>query len=1287
MVQSKKKQSPGQSLKNTKEELLVPTLAYYSATGMESSTLSQALFKFLEEGHKFKVIAKTQAQLFDKARREAFIKEALQANVLIIALHGGSDSFAACKEFEKAFSDISSSPRPKVHIQPSSTDVDGVDWAKKYTDKFGSDEYRTFYSYLLEGGSDNFYNLLRLIYNEYTGAKLKVAAPVSQPFDGIYHPDFSGFPSLEEYLAKKIDPNKPTVGLWFHQIYRLNGNLAHFDALIRAVEKKGANILPIFHMRLQDKDLGNSGVVKVAEKYFKDQNGASRIDALLSSMSFSMTLSVPDSNEIFSELNVPVLQATVSYTPRAVWEGSMQGLSTMEVSMSAAQPEFDGNLIAVPFAFREQEKIDPLTKSLMVSYEPDLERTAKLASMAVNWARLAKTPNQDRRVAIIFHHYPPRNDRIGCAAGLDSFRSVVNILEDLKARGYKVEHTYPGEDELAKEMLSKMTCDKRWLTPDQMSKRATARADKSLYLPWHEELPEKVRLKMLKDWGPLPGELFTYGGEMLFAGLATGNIFISIQPPRGLLEKIEELYHDFYIPPPHHYHAQYRWLRDVWKAQAFIHVGKHGSLEWLPGKALGLSEECHPDLAIMDLPNIYPYIINDPGEGTQAKRRSYACIVDHLTPAYTNSDLYDEIAKTDALVAELRLAELEDPQKVPVLKGLIIEAALAADLDKDLKMDSKEMEADFEGFLEKLHSYLHEISDTMIGDGLHVLGEAPEANRLVEFLVQLTRIEGPGAPSLRESLLSASGYDYDELLANSGKPMAQWGGKTGAEIIKENHALSLKITEALLEENFNPNSIAPLLDGFLHDKKGRNDPRLIRSLEYICKFLVPNIRQCKLEISSTNNALEGGFVAPGPSGAPTRGQAEILPTGRNFYSVDPYKIPSTAAWKVGVALGDALLERALKETGKYPENVGILVYGTTTMRTRGDDIAEIYYLLGLKPVWLEGGYVAGLEVIPLKELGRPRIDVTPRISGFFRDSFPNIVETLDTAVDMAARLNEPYESNFLRAHVYEDLEYYKAQGYGQEDAWREATFRVFGCPPGTYGAGVAELVESKKWEKKEDLGEIYIHFSGHAYGRDSYGLARQGNFRRNLARMEVTVKNEDSREYDMMSCTDYYNYYGGLIAAAHTVRGIAPLSLMGDGADPKRVKVRGTDEEAKHILRARLVNPKWLEGLKRHGYKGAGDISHMVDVMFGWDATADVMEDWMYQKVAQTYALDGAMKEWMEKVNPYARQNILDRLLEAIARGMWNADEAMRQRLQDEYLEIEGRLEEYNDQPERDMAV
>jgi cobaltochelatase CobN len=843
----------------------------------------------------------------------------------------------------------------------------------------------------------------------------------------------------------------------------------------------------------------------------------------------------------------------------------------------------------------------------------------------------------------------------------------------MKKEGFQIDRTYESGDELAKDLLDRMTCDQRWLTPERMAQKAEAHAGKDLFLPWHEALPPSIRQKMTEDWGEIPGDLFVHIEKMLLAGLLNGNVFITIQPPRGYFENIDKIYHDMYLSTPHHYLAHYRWIKDVFKADAVMHVGKHGSLEWLPGKALGLSDECYPDLAIMDLPNIYPYIINDPSEGTQAKRRSYCCIIDHLTPVFTNADLYEDLAKVENFLKEYTDAQREDPGKLPILRPMIWEAVCQADLDKDLDMNEKEAFSNFDAFLEKLHSYLADLGDTMINDGLHIMGKAPESDRLVEFLAQLTRLSNGDVPSLRESILSALGYDYDELLENKGRLLPHFKGKTGGQIIQNAHETGLIMIKELEQNQFD----TAVIDTVVKFCLGSKNTTAAEALRYICEVLTPNIRLVTEEIDSSLTGFNGGFVKPGPSGAPTRGQADILPTGRNFYSVDPNKIPTPGAWDVGKRLGDALIERCLKETGKYPESIGIIVWGGSTMRSKGDDIAEIYYLMGVKPVWARGsGNVTGLEVIPLSELGRPRLDVVPRISGFFRDSFPNLMERIDEAARMVAALKESPKSNILRRNVLRDVESYMKEGMSKEEAMREATFRVFGCPPGTYGAGVSELVESKNWKTQEDLGNNYIRYTAHAYGKGSYGKQKPAAFRNLLSRMDVTVKNEDSREYDMMSCTDFYNYYGGLIVASKTVRGKLPFALVGDSADPKRVKMRTTFEEAKHVLRSRLVNPKWLDGMKRHGYKGAGDISHMMDVVLGWDATAEVIDDWMYKKIAEKFALDPAMQEWMKEVNPYALQNILDKLLEAISRGMWNADKEMENNLREAYLEMEGQIEE-----------
>ncbi|NLZ17642.1 MAG: cobaltochelatase subunit CobN [Desulfobulbaceae bacterium] len=1253
-------------------------LVYFSATASEIPSLSTGTRIFCEHQPEIElsVHARSQTQLFDQARCQAFVREALKADVCIISLHGGKKSFPAFDQLEEALHALPLGQQPLIHVQPTGGDEDSIEAAREFSTAFGRPLWDEMHRYLLLGGSRNFEALLILLYNHAHQGGLAYPPPQALPDDGIYHPDYSDPPSLKTYLAERVDPAKPTLGLWFYQIYWINNNLSFIDAIIRSIEAQGANVLPVFHLRYKDAQRQNRAADGVSDYYFKNADGSPRIQALLNPLLFSLTLVAPDFKELLPSLNVPFLQALCCSAPYAHWLESVQGLPSMDVAYAAAQPEFDGALITVPVATREQEETDPLTGALLARYQPIPERVDKLVRLALNWARLGQTPAAERRVAIIFHHYPPRNDRIGCAAGLDSFASVNQLLLAMREQGYQIEQEFEDGNKLAHALRDKMTCDRRWLTPEQMAARSEAQAGPDHYQDWHDELPENIREKMRADWGDMPGELFVHEKNLHFAGLRNGNVFLTIQPPRGYLEQIDKVLHDMYLSPPHHYLAQYRYIRDVFKAHAVIHVGKHGSLEWLPGKALGLSGECYPDLAIMELPNIYPYIINDPGEGTQAKRRSYCCIIDHLTPAFTNADLHDDLARVQGLVDEYMAAQAEDPGKQDILRPMLWQAVCAADLHQDLAMDEATALADFNAFLDKLHSYVEEIGDTMINDGLHVMGLPPEGERLQEFVTQLTRLPNGDVPSLREALIGGMGYDYDEVLAQRGSRQDHFGNRSGAELLREAHRQALALVQGLAAQEYQPESAAELAQTLPAAAR----PAVTEALAYIASQLVPNIGRCREEIDATLAALAGGFVRPGPSGAPSRGQADILPTGRNFYSVDPNKIPSPAAWEVGVRLGDALIARYLAETGTYPESIGILVYGTVTMRTKGDDLAEILYLMGLKPVWQKGsGNVCGLEVIPLAELGRPRLDVVPRISGFFRDSFPNLVELIDDAARMVAALEEKSEMNFLRRNVLRDMAAYRKEGLSEEEAFREATFRVFGCPPGTYGAGVSELVESKNWQTQEDLGNNYIRYSSHAYGQGSYGAQRPDAYRRQLARMDVTVKNEDSREYDMMSCTDYYNYYGGMIVAVKTVRGHLPFALMGDSSDPKRVKMRTTQEEAKHVLRSRLTNPKWLEGMKRHGYKGAGDISHVMDIVLGWDATAEVIDDWMYSRIAQSYALDPAMRDWMHEVNPHALQNILDKLLEAISRGMWRAEPEMEEQLRNAYLETEAEIEEWSE--------
>jgi len=1246
-------------------------IVYYSGYGGEMANLGQALTSLQDDRINF--FARTAKQLYDESRVDDFVKRAMAADVVFIALYNGEGSCPAFNPFVKALAENRAQglKLPYVHVQPMGDDPTVLVTCRECSTEYESEKWKKVYEYSEAGGVVNFRHMIATMRSIALDQELP-AEPV-QPalLHGIYHPDLDHTPELEEYAARFIEPGKPVVGLWFAQYLWLNNNLEHIDMIIREIEKQGACPLVVFHSRYSE-NADSLGCDAIVEKYFM-ADGKPRVDLLINAMNFSVNLLKPELKGLFSKFGVPLLQAIVSSNSYNDWKESIQGISMMDVVYAVAQPEFDGVLMTFNTGTREDDQIEPVTGGVVVKTRGIPDRIERLISLALNWVRLLKKPNRDKKVAVIFHHNPPRNDRIGCAVGLDTFASVKLLLERMRQEGYTVEKMYADGDDLSSSILERMTYDQRWMTADAMGEKAESFADRELYMPWHKQLPEVNRAQMTEQWGEMPGELFVYKERMNFAGTMNGNVFITMQPPRGNYEKAaESMIHDLYLSPPHHYLAAYRWIRDVFKADAVIHVGKHGTLEWLPGKAMGLSEECYPDLAIMDIPNIYPYIINDPGEGTQAKRRSYCCIIDHLTPAFTNSGLYEDMEKLDNAIRDYQQAQMQDPGKLGVMRRLVWEATVAADIDKDLEMTEDEAMADFDAFMEKMHSYLEEITDTLIADGLHTMGTFPEGDRLTEFVAQLTRLANGSVPSLRESVVSQMGFDYDVLLENRGKSFPGSGGMSGGQLIDKAHETCVKLIHHLEQERFSRGAV----QGAMQAALGKTDRHIEETLCYITDALVPNIKLSVLEIDSALRALEGRYVDPGPTGAPSRGQADILPTGKNFYSVDPTKIPTPGAWEVGKSLADALIEKSMQETGKPPENVAVYIMGTSTMRTSGDCVAEILYLMGVRPVWQSGGKVMGLEVIPLKELGRPRFDVTVRSTGFFRDSFPNLTELLNDAVKMVSTLNEPHDSNILKRNIFKDVEDYMLQGMTREEAEKEAKFRIFSCPPGTYGAGVKELVETKNWQNQSDLGDSYIRWSSHAYGQGVYGTQKQDVFRKILSRVDTTVQNCDSRESDMFSCTDFYNYYGGLITAVKTVKGEYPLSVYGDSSDPERVKIRTTAEEAKHVFRARLLNPKWINGLKRHGYKGAGDLSHMMDVVLGWDATAEVVENFMYDRFADKYALDPEMQEWMKEVNPYALQNIIDKLLEAISRGMWDASKEREEALRDAYLDIEGEIEE-----------
>ena len=1159
-------------------------------------------------------------------------------------------------------------------------------------------ELETTFAYLMRGGIDNFRNLFLFLSDTYLGSDFGHEAPEPVPWEGIYHPDANpeDVCDVDRYIASRFQPGRPRVGLLFYRAHWMSGNLQFVDELIYCLEGKGVNVLPVFSYSLKHNPEEEGQRSRTLTSFMADAKGASRVDCIINTMGLAMsdlshegpTVATGWSVELLDALDIPIIQGIVSTGTRQEWEESSLGLGPIDTAMNIALPEFDGRIISVPISFKEETAGNDgygVVGPRLQRYVAAPDRMGALAGLAAKWAALRLKSNGEKRVAIIMSNYPTKDARIGNAVGLDTPASVINLLHAFDAAGYQVRDIPADGDDLVHRIIERCSNDRDSLTEEQL-RLAAGHVDHQQYASWFEQFAPAVREEMREAWGEPPGVVYRWGDSLAIAGLNLGNIFVGLQPPRGFGENPISVYHSPDLTPTHHYIAYYRWIRDVFGADAMVHVGKHGTLEWLPGKGIGLSEACYPEVALQDMPLFYPFIINNPGEGTQAKRRTHATIIDHLIPPMTTADSYGDIAKLEQLMDEHYQCQTLDPAKLPMLESQIWEMVQQAELHRDLGV--VDQPDDFGEFMLEIDGYLCEIKDVQIKDGLHTLGEPPTEEQLVGLLTALTRLDISGIPSLRRAIAEALGLDYVALLDEPGRAVngnmpavlqeldTETPLRSAGDVVERLELLCRGAYQRLQMAGFNPDYVPVLVSELL----GRSDAATEMVLRYVADFIYPSLMRTSDEIDNLLRGLDGRFVPPGPSGAPTRGMANVLPTGRNFYSVDPKTLPSPVAWEVGKDLGDALLEKYLQEESSYPEMVGVVVWGTSAMRTHGDDIAQIMYLLGVRPVWqAESRRVAGIEAIPLEELGRPRIDVTVRISGFFRDAFPNLINLLDQSVELVASLDEGPEQNFVVKHLKEDLDR-RAEGATGEGLAGESRagslYRIFGSKPGTYGAGILPVLDERNWESVHDLAEVYTAWGGYAYTQRDFGVSARPEFRQRFGQIVVAAKNQDNREHDVFDSDDYMQYHGGMIATVRSLTGRNPRQFFGDSSDPSRSRVRDLQDEARRVFRSRVVNPKWMESMKRHGYKGAFELAATVDYMFGYDATAQVIEDWMYENVTEEYILNEDMQQFFRQSNPWAMRGIIERLLEAIQRGMWeNPPPEVLDKLRELYLKLETDLE------------
>ncbi|MET8634518.1 cobaltochelatase subunit CobN [Streptomyces sp. NPDC004680] len=1111
--------------------------------------------------------------------------------------------------------------------------------------------------YLVEGGPANLTELARFLSDTVLLTGEGFAEPQKMPEYGIHG-------------ERAFVEGRPTVGVLFYRAHELSGNTAFVDTLCDAIEERGANALPVYCGSLRGADPALYAMLSKADTLVATVLAAGGTHA-----SHASAGGEEESWDVgaLADLDVPVLQGLCLTSSRSAWDASDAALTPMDAAMQVAIPEFDGRLVTVPFSFKEQGPDD------VPVYVADPERSARVAGIAVRHALLKHKPNAEKRLALVFTAYPTKHSRVGNAVGLDTPASAVRVLDALRDAGYGLTEYPAGGDELIHRLIEAGGHDVEWLTEEQLAS-APARVPLADYRAWFDTLDPELRNAMVEAWGEPPGGLYVDGDDIVLASLRFGNVVVLIQPPRGFGENPIAIYHDPDMPPSHHYMAAYRWLENTFRADAIVHMGKHGTMEWLPGKGLGLSRGCAPDAVLGDLPLIYPFIVNDPGEGTQAKRRGHATVVDHLVPPMARADTYGDLAKLEQLLDEYALVSDLDPTKAPAVRAQMWTLVKAAELHHDLHVDDQPDDDAFDAFVMHIDGYLCEIKDVQIRDGLHILGGGPVGEPRVNLVLAVLRSaqvwggQANAIPGLRASLAEHFGLVEKELLAEPGAPvkvpaeltdLVEGPARSAADAVDLLEQLCRRTAEGMEERAWDAAAVPALV----RDVLGTELPAAAAVLEFACTQVVPRLARTTDEIGHILKALDGGYVPAGPSGSPTRGLVNVLPTGRNFYSVDPKAIPSRLSWEVGQSLADSLVARYLSDTGAYPQSVGLTVWGTSAMRTQGDDIAEILALLGCRPVWDDASRrVTGFAIVPLAELGRPRIDVTVRISGFFRDAFPHVVGLIDDAVRAVAELDEPAEQNFVRAHADEDT-----AAHGDR---RRATARIFGSKPGAYGAGLLPLIDARNWRSDADLAEVYAVWGGYAYGRGLDGRAARGDMETAFRRIAVAAKNVDTREHDLVDADDYFQYHGGMVAMVRHLTGASPEAYVGDSAVPDQVKTRTLGEETHRVFRARVVNPRWMAAMRRHGYKGAFEMAATVDYLFGYDATAGVVDDWMYEKLSAEYVFDAENRDFMKKSNPWALRGITERLLEAAERGLWAEPDAdTLERLRATYLELEGDLE------------
>ncbi len=1094
--------------------------------------------------------------------------------------------------------------------------------------------YSLLMEYYQNPSVENYYAMFLLLLKEYGKLKIDVEIPEPKvlPPMGIQNLDTKEiFENLNDYLKQYPKRDQSLIGILFYGGYHYDQSLPAAKLLAKKLESMGYGVIPVFSSDLR--------YYLAIEKFlFKDERPV--IEALADLLWFRLAGGPIGGDHkltlnVLRRLNVPILHG-VHLSSKTVeeWLESGGGVPPIEIITTMILPELDGRNEPIVTHAPKRSLIEGVRLEEYAAIE---DRVEKMARRLAKWVGLRKKPNNEKKIAIILYNYPPGEENLGKASYLNVFESLAGLLNAMGERGYDVSFSKDGKKLKDLLLSSGIVNSGEWgLKPEAMEK--LPKASKADYEEWLQRVPENDVKRLLQNWGEPPGQIMSHGDSMLIPGLSLGKVFIGVQPSRGVHKDPSKIYHDRDLPPHHQYVAFYKWLKQVFKADAIIHFGTHGTLEFLPGKEAGLSEECFPDVLIDDLPNIYIYHAVNNSESSIAKRRSYAVIVNHASPPFTVSKAYGEFSEIEQLIRQYFDTAQYGEEGAHLMREKIMEKATKYDLGQTV---------------EEIYDKINEYKRSLMPKGLHVLGSKLPPGEMVDYLTFLARYDRGRIKSLHRIIVEAQGLSHDEILTAPYK--SAQSGKSYGEILSESEETVKEIVEQYI---FKGESLEKCVED-LNLKLNIDEVRV--ALAYL-KDVYRRIL-CSEEINAVLSTLDGNYISPGPGGDLIR-SPEVFPTGRNMYQLDPTNIPTEIASERGVKIAEEYVEKFLKRHGRYPNVVSVVLWAFETMKTGGESLATIFRLLGVKPVW-KSLYIRELEIIPLSELSRPRIDVVVTICGIFRDTFYNIVELLDRAFRIVADLDEPLEKNYVRMNVMK----------ASKEHGEASTFRIFGPPEGRYATSLTSMIEASAWENETNLVQAYMESMKFAYGERGRSIESKDLLNFMLSHVDVVSQIRDTVEYEITDLDHYYEFLGGLTKSVERVKGDKPLILLAD-TTRERLKVEDASDAVKRGVITRIINPKWLDSMIEHGHIGSAKIADRVEYLLGIAATIGSVKDWMWSKVAQSTIFDKERMERIQRENPWALRKIMGRLLEANERGYWCATAEELQKLKQAYLQLEGLLEE-----------